>query len=126
MTRIHARVAVGSRRSKPFRSRLAATSSRSSRDSPSPVAFLNVRTYVLTVADIEHGKPAPDIYIEAARRIGVDPKRCRAYEDGETGLLSAHRAGCHVIDVTHMDRYPMVEGLRLAKATAEAERSWLP
>ena len=51
------------------------------------------------------GKPAPDIFIEAARRIGVSPGECRAYEDGESGLLSAYRAGCHVIDVTWTDWY---------------------
>ncbi len=48
------------------------------------------------------GKPLPDIYLEAARRIGCDPNKCRAYEDGESGLCAAYRAGMHVIDVTYM------------------------
>lgn len=48
------------------------------------------------------GKPLPDIYLEAARRIGCKPCKCRAYEDGESGLCAAYRAGMHVIDVTAM------------------------
>ncbi|KAL1524682.1 hypothetical protein AB1Y20_019568 [Prymnesium parvum] len=80
---------------------------------------------IVCAADVPKGKPAPDIYLEAARRIGADPRACRAFEDGESGLMSAHAAGCHVIDVTFMDEYPMVEGLRLAKARDEAARTWL-
>lgn len=45
------------------------------------------------------GKPAPDIFLEAARRIGADPAYCRAFEDGEAGLLSAYTAGMQVVDV---------------------------
>ena len=71
------------------------------------------------------GKPAPDIYLEAASRIGVDPARCRAFEDGESGLQSAHAAGCHVIDVTMMDGYPTCAGLLKAKAVSAAARTWL-
>ena len=65
------------------------------------------------------------IFLEAARRIKADPRFCRAYEDGESGLMSAHAAGCHVIDVTYMDEYPSVEGLRRAKARDAMERTWL-
>lgn len=80
---------------------------------------------IVTAADVRKGKPAPDIYIEAARRLGVQPKDCRAYEDGESGLISAHLAGCHVLDVTHANEYPSCDGLRAAKEIAEKERSWL-
>ena len=80
---------------------------------------------IVTEADVPKGKPAPDIYIEAARRIGVPPGECRAYEDGESGLISAYHAGCQVIDVTHADEYPSCEGLRAAKKIALAERDWL-
>jgi HAD superfamily hydrolase (TIGR01509 family) len=79
---------------------------------------------IVCAADVPHGKPAPDIFIEAARRIGVAPSRCRAFEDGESGLQAAYAAGCHVIDVTFMDRYPMVEGLRQTKKRDYAERMW--
>lgn len=80
---------------------------------------------IVCSADVPKGKPAPDIFIEAARRIGVRPDECRAFEDGESGLMSAFTAGCHVIDVTFMDHYPSCEGLRTAKAAAAMRRSWL-
>jgi|EP00908_Phaeocystis_cordata_P005571 beta-phosphoglucomutase-like phosphatase (HAD superfamily) len=83
------------------------------------------RELIVTAADVPKGKPAPDIYIEAARRIGVRAEDCRAYEDGESGLISAYLAGCHVIDVTMADEYPSCEGLRAAKKIALAERDWV-
>src|SRR5436190_20267674 len=49
--------------------------------------------------DVEHGKPAPDIYLLAAERIGVAPERCLAIEDSPTGVLSASRAGMTVLGV---------------------------
>jgi len=77
-------------------------------------------------ADVAKGKPDPAIYIEAARRIGVDPCHCRGYEDAESGLMSASAAGMHTIDVTYMDGYPCPEGLRLAKEAQAAARTWCP
>jgi HAD superfamily hydrolase (TIGR01509 family) len=48
---------------------------------------------------VEHPKPAPDIYIEAARRLGKPPGRCIAIEDTPTGLASAKAAGMLVLQV---------------------------
>eukprot|EP00400_MALV-I_sp_L67-5_P001113 gene1113-293_t len=75
--------------------------------------------------DVKSGKPAPDIFLEAARRLGVDPKKCRAFEDAESGLRSAISAGMETIDVTYHPEYPMHEGLRLAKADQVKDRDWL-
>jgi HAD superfamily hydrolase (TIGR01509 family) len=47
--------------------------------------------------EVEHGKPAPDIYVAAAARLGQHPARCIAVEDSEAGYLSAHRAGMTVV-----------------------------
>ncbi len=47
--------------------------------------------------DVEHGKPAPDIYLEAARQLAVAPEHCAAIEDSEAGSLSAKRAGLYTI-----------------------------
>ena len=80
---------------------------------------------IVCAADVPKGKPAPDIFVEAARRIGADPARCRAFEDGESGLQSAYLAGCHVIDVTYMDGYPSCDGLRRAKAAQAQSRDWV-
>ncbi len=44
-------------------------------------------------------KPAPDVFLIAAARIGVPPTACVAFEDGEAGLQSARTAGMHVVDV---------------------------
>jgi HAD superfamily hydrolase (TIGR01509 family) len=48
---------------------------------------------------VAHPKPAPDIYVEAARRLGKPPERCIAIEDTPTGLASAKAAGMHTVQV---------------------------
>lgn len=47
--------------------------------------------------DIQHSKPAPDIYLKAADQLGVDPKGCVAIEDAKAGVASAKAAGMKVI-----------------------------
>ena len=47
----------------------------------------------MTGDQVSHGKPAPDIYLEAARRLDVEPSRCVALEDSDAGILAASRAG---------------------------------
>ena len=49
--------------------------------------------------EVAHGKPAPDVYLEAARRLGVEPARCAAVEDSHGGIRSAKAAGMHVIAI---------------------------
>lgn len=48
---------------------------------------------IVTGEQVQNGKPAPDIYLEAARRLGVNPARSLAIEDSDAGILSASRAG---------------------------------
>lgn len=48
---------------------------------------------VATRDDVVNAKPAPDVYLEAARRLGVPPARCVAFEDSHVGLTAAHAAG---------------------------------
>jgi beta-phosphoglucomutase-like phosphatase (HAD superfamily) len=48
---------------------------------------------------VEHPKPAPDIYLEAARRLDTPPQRCIAIEDTPTGLASAKAAGMRTVQV---------------------------
>jgi len=57
---------------------------------------------MVTGDEIAHGKPAPDIYLEAARRLGVAPARCAAFEDSDAGTLSASRAGMTTFQVPDM------------------------
>jgi beta-phosphoglucomutase family hydrolase len=54
---------------------------------------------VVTSEMVKHQKPAPDIFLEAARRIGVEPKFCRAYEDTDLGLQAIRSAGMEAVDV---------------------------
>ena len=54
---------------------------------------------VVTSEMVKKQKPAPDIFLEAARRIGVDAKLCRAYEDTELGLQAIRAAGMDAVDV---------------------------
>lgn len=57
---------------------------------------------IVTGDEIAHGKPAPDIYLEAARRLEVAPERCAAFEDSDAGTLSASRAGMLTFQVPDM------------------------
>jgi HAD superfamily hydrolase (TIGR01509 family) len=54
---------------------------------------------IVTADDVKQGKPAPDIFIEAAKRIGVPPAECVAFEDADLGIQSATGAGMRVVDV---------------------------
>jgi sugar-phosphatase len=55
---------------------------------------------VLVTADqVKRGKPAPDPFLEAARRLGVDPERCLVVEDAPAGLQAARAAGCFTLAV---------------------------
>lgn len=54
---------------------------------------------VVTADDVQNGKPAPDPFLEAARRLGVEPEFCQVFEDSEAGLEGARRAGMVATDV---------------------------
>ena len=54
---------------------------------------------IVTSEDVFRQKPAPDIFLEAARRLGVAPQHCRAYEDTELGMQAIRAAGMEAIDV---------------------------
>jgi beta-phosphoglucomutase family hydrolase len=59
---------------------------------------------VVTCEMVERQKPAPDIFLEAARRIGVEPQFCRAYEDTDLGLQAIRSAGMEAVDVRELLR----------------------
>jgi HAD superfamily hydrolase (TIGR01509 family) len=54
---------------------------------------------VVVSEDVTRQKPAPDIYLEAARRLAVAPQNCRAYEDTDLGLIAIRAAGMEAVDV---------------------------
>lgn len=61
---------------------------------------------VVTCEDITNPKPAPDIFLEAAKRIGCDPKKCRGFEDADIGMTSLRAAGMQAVDVRLLKDYP--------------------
>lgn len=65
---------------------------------------------IVTNEDVARQKPAPDIFLEAARRIGVRPQFCRAYEDTDLGIQAIRAAGMEALDVREL----------LAKAGSQA------
>jgi HAD superfamily hydrolase (TIGR01509 family) len=64
--------------------------------------------------EVARGKPAPDVYLEAARRLGADPARCAAVEDSLNGIRSAHAAGMRVVSIPNPHYPPSDEALALA------------
>lgn len=64
--------------------------------------------------EVERGKPAPDVFLEAARRLGVAPERCAAIEDSGNGIRAAQRAGMRVIAIPNRRYPPPADALALA------------
>jgi HAD superfamily hydrolase (TIGR01509 family) len=54
-------------------------------------------TVVVSSDEVEHGKPAPDVYLETARRLGALPEACLVVEDSRNGVLAARAAGMTVV-----------------------------
>ncbi len=64
--------------------------------------------------EVASGKPAPDVYLEAARRLGVEAKGCAAVEDSRNGIRSAHAAGMRVIAIPNEHYPPSDDALAVA------------
>jgi HAD superfamily hydrolase (TIGR01509 family) len=74
---------------------------------------------VISAEDIEHPKPAPDIYLEACRRLGAQPGKCAALEDSPTGVAAAAAAGMFVIGVPYLTGTQLPECDLLAESLAD-------
>jgi HAD superfamily hydrolase (TIGR01509 family) len=70
--------------------------------------------------EVPRGKPAPDVYLEAARRLGVAPERCAAVEDSHAGIRSAKSAGMRVVAIPNASYPPDDEALELADAVVQS------
>jgi HAD superfamily hydrolase (TIGR01509 family) len=75
--------------------------------------------FAVTVSaeEVAHGKPAPDVYLAATVRLGVDPRRSAAVEDSSNGLRAAAAAGMAVIAVPNRTYPPTNDALALADLT---------
>jgi HAD superfamily hydrolase (TIGR01509 family) len=100
---------------------LASSSNRVLIDTVLDVAGL-APLFAATVSseEVDRGKPAPDVYLEAARRLGIAPDRCAAVEDSHGGIRSARSAGMRVIAIPNPSYPPDEEALALADVTLES------
>jgi HAD superfamily hydrolase (TIGR01509 family) len=94
---------------------LASSSNRPLIDAALELAELD-RFFAATVSseEVARGKPAPDVYLEAARRLGADPARCAAVEDSHSGIRSANSAGMRVVAIPNPSFPPDPEALAIA------------
>jgi HAD superfamily hydrolase (TIGR01509 family) len=94
---------------------LASSSNRPLIDAVLELAGL-ARFFRATVSseEVPRGKPAPDVYLEATRRLGVPPERCVAIEDSHSGIRSARAAGMTVIAIPNASFPPDEESLAAA------------
>ncbi len=83
-------------------------------------------TAVVSSEEVARGKPAPDVYLEAARRLGVEPGRCAAVEDSSNGIRSAHAAGMRVLALPNGHYPPTPDALALADAVLASPRELTP
>jgi len=70
--------------------------------------------------EVARGKPAPDVYLETARRLSVEPARCAAIEDSGSGIRAAHAAGMRVIAYPNRHYPPAADVLALADVVIES------
>ena len=70
--------------------------------------------------EVESGKPAPDVYLEAAQRLRVEPERCAAIEDSASGIRSAHAAGMALVVIPNPAFPPPAYALALAAVVLES------
>jgi HAD superfamily hydrolase (TIGR01509 family) len=70
--------------------------------------------------EVERGKPAPDVYLEAAGRLGVAPDRAAAVEDSDSGIRSAKAAGMRVVAIPNRHFPPRDDALALADVRLES------
>ena len=70
--------------------------------------------------EVERGKPAPDVYLEAAHRLGVEPSHSAGIEDSANGIRSAHTAGMHVVAIPNRAFPPPADVLALASVVLES------
>jgi HAD superfamily hydrolase (TIGR01509 family) len=64
--------------------------------------------------EVARGKPAPDVFLEAARRLDLAPERCAAIEDSANGIRAAHAAGMRVLAIPNRRYPPAADALELA------------
>jgi HAD superfamily hydrolase (TIGR01509 family) len=110
-----------------FRLGLASSSNRTVIDAVLGGAGLAER-FEVTVSseEVERGKPAPDVFLEAARRLDVEPSRCAAIEDSSNGIRAARAAEMTVLAIPNRSYPPTTDALELAHVVLDSVRDLVP
>ena len=85
--------------------RMAVASSSSVQQIEANIHKAGIHEYfaeIVSGSEVDHGKPNPDIFLYAAKRIGCDPEECFVFEDSENGVQAGYRAGCVTIMIPDM------------------------
>jgi HAD superfamily hydrolase (TIGR01509 family) len=106
-----------------FRLAVASSSNRPLIDAVLSAAGID-SLFEVTVSseEVARGKPAPDVYLEGARRLELAPQHCAAIEDSANGIRSAHAAGLRVVAVPNTRYPPAADALALADVTLRPDR----
>jgi HAD superfamily hydrolase (TIGR01509 family) len=104
-----------------FRLALASSSNRRVIDAVLDAAGLTA-SFEATVSseEVGRGKPAPDVFLEAARRLDLSPLRCAAVEDSGNGIRAAHAAGMRVVAIPNRRYPPPADAVGLAEVVLES------
>jgi HAD superfamily hydrolase (TIGR01509 family) len=110
-----------------FRLALASSSNRPVIDAVLDVSGL-APLFEATVSseEVERGKPAPDVFLEAAARLAVAPEHCAAVEDSGNGIRAAHAAGMRVLAIPNRRYPPPDDALALANVVLDSIDELVP
>ena len=110
-----------------FRLGLASSSNRPLIDAVLAATALD-EVFETTVSseEVARGKPAPDVYLEAARRLEVEPAACAAIEDSANGIRSARAAGMRVLAIPNPRYPPPEDALALADVVVDSLENLTP
>ena len=81
--------------------------------------------FTISADDVTRTKPFPDPYLEAAKRMGVEPGSCVVFEDSLTGIASAKSAGCAVVAVPHYVDVALAPKVRVVNSLEEVSLGFL-
>jgi HAD superfamily hydrolase (TIGR01509 family) len=88
--------------------------------------FEDLLKVTVSSEEVDKGKPAPDVYLEATKRMGVDPRHTAAVEDSTNGLLAAKAAGMRVIAIPNDAHPPAEKGLAAADVALDSIKDLTP
>ena len=89
------------------------------------IGLTEVFGVVVSSDEVAHGKPAPDVYLEAARRLGVEPGACLVVEDSRNGVIAGKAAGMTVVLVPNRSVPPAPGPPSSPTSSSAASPTWI-